>query len=379
MKKIIHIVQNDKKFVNTIIRLFSNNNSVDNTFIIESNNVEEKTIKQENVFYRTTKEILADSFIKNEIKNNEILVIHSLSTSRAKLITKIDFDIKIIWAAWGGDFYHHHPSLKTKILKPKTKKIEEQLQPKIKELIIRPLIKRIYPQRFSYYWQKKAIKKIDYIAPVIYDDYELIKKHYKAPHLKCIDFSYGNLEEDLLVGVDLSLKLGENILFGNSSSFTNNHVEIIDILSRINLEDRKLITPLSYGNMKLKDYLVEYGKQKLKNNFEPLVDFIPKEEYHKIMQSCGFVIMNHKRQQGLATIITELYLGVKMFFNKENPTYNYFKKLGANVYLIDEIITKKEKAFTPLTKQEIEQNREVLIKTRSKKAVEEYIQKIAEL
>ena len=381
MKKIIHIIPDNKVFVNLIIRLFNANKNIDNTFIIESNKKLKNDIKQNDVFYKTSGALLDDNFINKEIKSKDILLIHSLDTKyKAKLITKVNFDIKIIWASWGADFYQHHPRLRAQLLEKKTKKLKKKLEPFIKEKIARPILNIIYPQFFPYYWQKKAVKKIDYIAPVIYEDYELIKKYYNAPHLKFINFSYGYLEGNILAGINLNnISLGNNILFGNSSSFTNNHIEAIDILSKIDLESRKIITPLSYGNVKLKDYLVKYGKEKLRDNYHPLVNFMSREKYHNLLLSCGYYIMNHKRQQAMGVINTGLYLGAKVFFNKKNPAYNYFKRLGANVYLIDEIIEKKEEAFTPLTPEQIQKNRDVLIQNRSKKVVESYIQKIAEL
>lgn len=376
MTKIIHIIPNDKKFVNPIICLFANNKNTANTFIVVGASLQKNN---NNIYYKTHKELFNTEFINTIIQGNDIIIFHSLLASGAKLISKIDFIIKIIWASWGGDFYHHNSMLKANILEPKTKALEQRLEPFFKEKIIRPLLKLIYPQRFSYYWQKKAIKNITYIAPVIYDDYELIKKYYKAPHLKYLDFSVGNLEDDLLTGININEKVGNNILLGNSSSFTNNHIEAIEILSDIDLQNNEVITPLSYGNTKLKDAIIKYANNKLPNNFKALVDFINPAEYHKLLVSCGFVIMNHKRQQGVGNIVIAMYLGAKIFLNKQNPVYDYFKRLGAYVFLIDEIIEKKEKAFVPLTQEQININREILVQTRSKKVVDGFIQKIAEL
>ena len=376
-KNIIHIIQNDKKFLNTIIRLFENNINISNTFIIESNNIIDNSINKKNVFYKTSKELLGFELI-NSIQKYDILISHNFKLIFAKLVSKIHFKITIIWDAWGGDFYGAHPSLKKMLLENKTKQfIQSNLT--IKQKYIHPIINFFLPMRTSYYWQKKAIKNVDFIAAVITDDYELIIKSYKTQHIKRIDFSYGNLEEDLLTGIPDYYQLGENILLGNSSTESNNHIEAIDILSDINIVDKEIITPLSYGNNNLKEFLLEYGKEKLSNNFKPLVNFIEPDKYHELLTGCGYAIFNHKRQEGVGNIIIMMYLGAKIFFNKANPTYDYFKRLGAFVFLTDEIIEKKEKAFTPLTKEQIQKNREVLIKTRSKKVVESYVQKIAEL
>ena len=63
----------------------------------------------------------------------------------------------------------------------------------------------------------------------------------------------------------------------------------------------------------------------------------------------------------------------------ENPTYNYFKRIGAIVFLIEEIIKNKESAFSPLSNEQILINREIIVKTRCKLVVEGCINKIKEL
>ena len=40
-----------------------------------------------------------------------------------------------------------------------------------------------------------------------------------------------------------------NILIGNSATETNNHIEVLDLLSKFKNEDIKIYVPLSYGDM----------------------------------------------------------------------------------------------------------------------------------
>lgn len=108
MKKIIHLIQNDKKFINIIIRLFENNKNIKNAFIIESNNIKDNTIVKDNVVYKKSKELLELKFI-NSIPNFDILISHNFKFIFAKLVSKIDFKITIIWSAWGGKFLWSTP------------------------------------------------------------------------------------------------------------------------------------------------------------------------------------------------------------------------------------------------------------------------------
>jgi hypothetical protein len=70
--------------------------------------------------------------------------------------------------------------------------------------------------------------------------------------------------------VDPKVKLGNNILIGNSSSYSNNHLEVFEHLKTFDLEDKKLIVPLSYGNPLLSKQLLSRGQSFLKNNFYPI-------------------------------------------------------------------------------------------------------------
>lgn len=377
MKKVLHILRDSNIFISVVKELFENQKTISNDYFVERLNRKSNKIEIENNNKYIRFNYLFNKKIRAEIINYDIIILHFLSKNKAKLIAKSNTKALIIWAVWGGDIYNSVHALKKITLEPKTKQLFKQnatFKDKIKGILL-----NLYLYKDCFYWQKKALEKITYIAPVIYDDYELIKKYYNAPHLKFINFSYGNLEENLLNGISERNILGNNILLGNSASYTNNHIEAFDILDKIKLENRKIITPLSYGGVKLKNYVIDYGSSKLKNNFYALENFMNLENYHKLLTSCGYVIMNHRRQEAMGNIITMMYLGAKIFLNKQNPVYEYFKRLGAYVFLIDEITEKKEKAFVPLTQEQINKNREILIQTRSKKVVDGFIQKIAEL
>jgi hypothetical protein len=101
--------------------------------------------------------------------------------------------------------------------------------------------------------------------------------------------------------------------------------------------DRKIICPLSYGIQDYAREIIQYGSGKLDNNFVPLTDFMPIEEYNKIISSCSIVIMNHLRQQAVGNIVIMMYFGAKIFLNKENPVYEFFKNNGAVVFSMEEL------------------------------------------
>jgi hypothetical protein len=69
--------------------------------------------------------------------------------------------------------------------------------------------------------------------------------------------------------------------------------------------------------------------------------------------------MNHLRQQGLGSIISMLYMGAKVFLDKKNPVYRFFKKQDACIFTIDEF---DNEFSSKLKMSEIEKNRDILRK-----------------
>ena len=55
--------------------------------------------------------------------------------------------------------------------------------------------------------------------------------------------------------------LGNNILLGNSSTETNNHLDVLFLLQNEGIIDRKLILPLSYGSDLYRQYVVAEGRK----------------------------------------------------------------------------------------------------------------------
>ena len=101
------------------------------------------------------------------------------------------------------------------------------------------------------------LNKIDLFSPVIYEDYCLVRESIPALRPEYVSWNSGTLEADMVKGVDgVSLK-GRNILLGNSASDTNNHLDAFEALRKLDLDGRKIITPLSYGNANYRNVSTE--------------------------------------------------------------------------------------------------------------------------
>lgn len=88
------------------------------------------------------------------------------------------------------------------------------------------------------------------------------------------------------------------------------------------------------------------------------------------LQSCGFVVMNHVRQQGLGTVVQMMYLGAKVFLREESPAYLFLKSRGAHVFAVQELQNTPALLQEGLTESQIEANIEVLRGVWSKDATD---------
>src|SRR5690606_11417008 len=113
----------------------------------------------------------------------------------------------------------------------------------------------------------------------------------------------------------------------NSASDTNNHFDALNYLNLIHWKG-EIIVPLSYGNKDYADDIIYYGKNKFGDKFIPFVDFMPLDQYHQCINSCGIVWMNHVRQQAAGNILSALSMKKAVIMNKENNLYKTLASWG---------------------------------------------------
>jgi hypothetical protein len=298
----------------------------------------------------------------SEVKSG---VVHYLNEDSAKIVNSSPNHVRWLWSIFGGDIYPYIFSDKTLL----NNNIE--LEVFIYNLFEKNIFKRWiyrhfysrkkYLESFQYSNQfSNAIIRFAYYSTVIPPEAKYFKENNHLLQAKYADFTYGNIKT-LTANLGKLDSKAQNILIGNSGDPQNRHDIIIDALKEISLSNRKVICPLSYGYDKYIEYILQYGYDNLKENFEPLTDFIPLNEYVNKISSCSVCIMNHHRQQGLGNIIVMLWLGAKVYLNEDSLAYSFFKNLNVKVFSIQkDLLMNSSLVFAPLTETEIESNRQIL-------------------
>jgi len=360
---ILHILQ-DEKFSEMAIELFESVSKNKNDYCVITNKSNFKFIKTSKVKKISNFKLLNGSFL-GTFNNYDFVVLHLLDQKNKYIIMNASKDVKFLWIGWGMDYYDF---ISQDLHLDQTK----LLLVSQKQYSIKTFVKTFL---FRNYNVNDVMKRVDFFAPVLENEYELVKQHFDEFKPKFIDWNYGTLEQIVSGFKDIKLN-GNNVLVGNSATPTNNHYEAFDLLKQINFNN-KVFVPLSYGVEEYKNSIIKLGNDLFQQNFYPLTDFMVLEEYLKLISSCSVVVMNHLRQQAIGNINIMLYLGARVFLNKKNPAYDFYKELGVTFNTVDEL--SMELIHQPLTYIEVENNRDALKKVwseenmhlKTKKLIEE--------
>lgn len=267
--------------------------------------------------------------LESYMENAEKIIFHGLWVEKTYsiLTKKTGLYEKTYWFMWGGDFYY--PEKQSKI-------------------------------------KKEVIEKIGYLVSSIEGDVQYVRDNYHARGKHLLGTCYPAWVKNGKISKKKSKKV-KKILLGNSSFETNNHLEAINKLSKLNLSEVSVYCPLSYGSKYYGNKISEYGKKLLGNNFHPIFNFIAPEEYESFLDEIDIAIFNHTRQQAYTTTLALLDRGAKIYFNPKSPVYRKLKSLGVHVFSISQI------SLEPLKYEDMLKNQKIINKNASNKEVDRFL------
>ncbi|AXS82517.1 TDP-N-acetylfucosamine:lipid II N-acetylfucosaminyltransferase [Marinobacter sp. Arc7-DN-1] len=360
--KIIHIAT-DSKFIDHALPVFEKVFPNSNDVVVFTTKVplEYTKLKPSRI------EVKRRSYFFNKPKLSEdlyetydLVIFHSLGPLTFPELKNISHDVATVWLGWGYDYYSDCLS-ELPLFLDKTRILNVGLNSNyFKSMAVncfRKLVK-VFQIRTK---KVCAIEKISVFSPVLPEEYEMVKgsRAWKS-FPEYASWNYGTLEDNFVRGFEGESVAGDSILIGNSATLTGNHVEAFDLLRKLKIKGRRVIVPLSYGDAKLTKKLINMGAEYFGRDFEPLIDFMPLEDYVEIIKKCGYVIMNHVRQQAVGNIVIMLYLGARVFVRRENPVYDFFWKSGVVLSTIQELEVNSDLLNQPLTQSERDSNREII-------------------
>jgi hypothetical protein len=360
MKKIriLHL-SSDSKFINHASIVFEKAFPGQNDIIIlaRSENLKFAKLNTKRVVVVKFASMKIPKIDTSEYENYDLVVFHSLGDLLYPEVFNIPKNTPTIWLGWGYDYYDLIGSPE-KLLLPKTLTISRKLKKFDLRFVVGESLRLGFKLLGIPKSRKKAIEKINLFSPVLPNEYDLVKSAgCWRTFPKCARWNYGTIEDNFAKGFELAQVDGDAILIGNSASVTCNHVEILTFLNEAGVRRREIVTPLSYGDKKYAKKITCVGRSFFPEEFYPIMNFMPIEDYITTIKRCGYVIMNHKRQQAIGTVVIMLYLGARVFLREENPAYPFLKEMGVVLSSIQELENKLELLNTPLAISDRERNR----------------------
>lgn len=366
---LLHLLFDDK-FADYVINLFDEVKEVKSIYILVPSGkkiVHVRNTDKVNIF-----DIKKEGFdtLLGLISKSSAVIFHGAFYPWQEEILKAiqGCNINKAWHVWGGEIYGQQ-DLKNSFLAPFSKYLNR-------------FHKLIKSEKSQYIFPKELLRKIDYCLTSIDEEYLFIKNYLKVgDNFRYLWYSCYNIEDTIGKSLLNEECYGSNIWLGNSATVENNYFDIFFYLKRyFNIEKRKIIVPLSYGIPWVRRFTIKLGNILFKKNFYPLVEFLPREEYNRIMLDCSVMIQPHWRQQAHGNILTGLWLGMRVYISEKSIEYKFFKRLGVIVYSIEkDLKCDNINVFKRLPKDEMMINRNILAGIYGKENVKRAIINVAEI
>lgn len=302
------------------------------------------------------------------------IFLHSFTGTPLHIIAMIPKGVKVFWFSWGYDIYEPLFKLKKALIpielyKERTKDILNALENPQKAKVFglrqfaRGVKRRLFHFKIMYYW-RKAVSRVDFYSGVLPYEYDLMR-NVRFFNARKVEYHYSSIRPP----VPFSFNDSNNIILGNSADPSNNHMDALEILMKLALQGRKIVIPLSYGNMQYADFLCDAVSEKGWHDIVTVRDFMPFEDYASLIGSCGFSIYFHERQQATENIFLSLRNGNKVFMSETNLAYEYLKSCGYIVFSVQRDLNQAA-IDTPLTESEQRHNYDLFYQGHSDKILQ---------
>ncbi|GLR65070.1 TDP-N-acetylfucosamine:lipid II N-acetylfucosaminyltransferase [Marinospirillum insulare] len=369
-KLFLHIVL-DEKFPDSAHDLFEATSPNTSDYILLGKKHPIKHLKKIQPKRINYTKILNPLFISS-LKKYQAVFMHGMTKLNLEIIARSSNKVNFVWIGMGFDYYDLIYNDDNKLYEKGTlnlkKELDRQTEKKQKNTKIKFKIKNKIHQILyrKHKNKKKILNKINYFSPVLESEYNLIKEKYSDFKPKYVFWNYGNLGKAITTYKESETNKETSILLGNSATATNNHKEVIELLSKTNLDKiDKVIMPLNYGSKIYAEKIKEFGVKKIGEKIKTIEDFIPPNDYMKLLETCKTVIMNHKRQQAGFNISATLYFGSRVILNEKNPFYKYYKNEGVILNNIKELLDDPSLLHKELSVEEKLKNKTIITKLRS--------------
>ena len=353
---VLHFVT-DEKFTDYAIAQFSAPDMHSDIVCLNtSDHMNLVTLRQHvRVMCPYTKEFL--EFLDKNLSKYAAIVLHGMHWGpwQNVILKKVPNNVMVAWYFWGGEIYGRH-DCNIRRFAPITKLTS----------ILRGLYKG-RKGRVDTSWELPydSYQRVDYCLTAEQEEYEYAKA-FLQNNMEFIWYTCYDIDAMLGKLKEVSCN-GNNVIVGNSATGDCNYFDVIPRLRRTLKPEQKVILPLSYGAPWISKVVPKYAKLFLGKASQPLLDFMPREEYNKLLQSCSVMIMCQYVPQAQGNILTGLWLGMRVYMSEKSIAFKFFKRLGFKVFSFESEF--KKYGLTSLPQEDVAVNRKLMIEWYSKEHV----------
>lgn len=318
-KKVLHIAYLDK-FIPGFIELVRQQFAYEPHTMITFGDIRKHPYVQSSTIsnFSTLKSFRCCLKLILAMHRNDIIMLHGLFSPH--LVILLCFmpwlHKKCNWIIWGGDLYFHKLAVKN----------------------ARYHLLEIF--------RKFLISRFGGFITYVEGDYHNAQQWYNASGklYECIMYKSNIYSGEVLTEDYLTQRAGQNsvkvnIQVGNSADPTNNHQQVFEKLSKLDVQNQveKIYCPLSYGNPVYAEEIKQLGEVMFGERFYPLMDFMPLEQYNEILDKVDIAIFAHNRQQAMGNTINLLGRGKTVYMRADTSSYALLTKLGIKVFALDDL------------------------------------------
>ncbi|MBU2695119.1 TDP-N-acetylfucosamine:lipid II N-acetylfucosaminyltransferase [Pimelobacter sp. 30-1] len=306
----------------------------------------------------------------------DVVVVHAMTEFAALVCAELPSGVLLVWSGFGYDYYVGESGVD--LVGERTLALVQRTsggrQPdRNGKLVLEWERARLEPLAVDFVRQRAAARA-DYFSAPIDADLHVFARAFPGFAGEYRQLNYGDLAS--MAPTRDAVVTGDDILVGNSASWANNHLEAFRLLAKADLGDRRVVVPLTYGDDAYRDAVLAAGRRKLGERFHPLVDHLPIQEYLTLLGSCGVVLFNHRRQQGVGNIVAALQQGAHVYLDRRNPLFGWLRDRDVVVQppraLLDQV------PVGPVPDEQLDHNRRVLAETWSEDRVEANLRSLLE-
>lgn len=356
----------DEKFINFAAEIFESCDDTINLFlvIVRNTNAPLKYVNALSNVRVIDRSYFHSKKMAEDLEWCDSLVVHYLGIDGARMILRTPAKTVVAWSGWGGDYYTLLPGGEKRLLGKATLELLATIEARFPRnvlgmpAVLWSVLRKVRTSLYTRPLFRKAIKRVELFSAPIPEDFALLKTALGGEmRAEYVQLNYGSVERSFTSGVDEST--GNSILVGNSATATNNHAELFQALSKVDLGEREIVVPLSYGDGAYREAVITLGRELFRERFRPILDYLPLDQYNAVVAGCSAAVMGHRRQQGLGNVVTMLWLGGRVFLDRASTVYKYLIERGAFVFGLDEIETCDNGVLVGLTSEQRLKNRKV--------------------